>query len=168
MTQVKKGRCWLTVIGLYMALVISGCTSAQPQLARMTCLEAKQDNYTTVTDLHLNRLLDESVNDADLYECWQPAIKAALQQDRRIEKRHLIKAVERFNQRCEEVDFHRAVSQYFALITPHEYRGEDRQLLAAYARFLINQATRSTDVHLKEVKLLCARLDDELYNKFFE
>lgn len=168
MIQVKQGKWWLSAIGLYVVLVISGCTTAQPQSIKVTCFEAKQNNYTTVTDVQMKRFLDESVNDADLDQCWKPAMKNALQQNRPVGKRHLVKAIDLFNQRCDEEMFHCAVSQYLSSLTPSEYRAEDHQLLAAYTRYSINQATSSTDTHLKKVKLLCATLDRELYNKFFE
>jgi len=168
-----------TIIALLPAVILCvtvsllGCTI--PNRAAVirpapNCTEALAGGFTDLSDNALSDLLDRASSEAHLDSCWIPLMKKGLDENRDIRPPHLLKAVKVFNKKQHEAHFHKAVYRYLADIakTPGRYRVEDRRLLESYCSHLIQSAATRGDDHLGHAKLLCSRLDPDLYAKFFE
>lgn len=113
--------------------------------------------------------LDNSVEGSKFYECWKPLMKKALKDGRHIPVNHLAKAVHVFNRNDSKDEFSLVVYLYFKEIINGNgsYRDKEKKLLVQYLSFTINNAKSQQDKNLKKAKLVCSRLDPELYGKFF-
>lgn len=113
--------------------------------------------------------LDNSVSGSLIYECWKPLMKKALKDGRQIPVNHLAKAVHVFNRNDSKDEFSLAVYLYFKEIIngKESYRDKDKNLMKQYLSFTINNAQSKHDKNLEKAKLVCSRLDPELYGKFF-
>ncbi len=113
--------------------------------------------------------LDNSVAGSGFYECWKPLMKKALKGGKHIPINHLAKAVHVFNRNDSKDEFSLAVYLYFKEIINGngEYRDKEKKLLKQYLSFAIKNAQSKQDKKLERAKLVCSRLDPELYGKFF-
>ncbi len=172
MTRFMNSTGWFFVIGFLAGLTLAGCSVTPRSVASPggppSCQEAIDSSLAMVSDDRLAQLLDEALADDNLDACWQPAVEVALEQQRNIPHGHLAKAVEVFNQRRHAELFHAVVSRYLSSLANGQYRKEERRLLEAYARYAIDHAASSSDPRLRDVKLLCAKLDSDLYSKLFD
>ena len=162
----------LAVVLISMATFF-GCTGlrkAAVVMPQLTCAEAVGSSIHNISDNELAALLDESQGEDRRDSCWVPLVKLGLDDKRDIPRAHLVTAVKVFNQREHEAYFHKAVYRYFADLSKNRsgFRPEDRRLLQAYSSYLINSAHSQEDPNLKQAKLLCKRLDRNLYAKLFE
>lgn len=113
--------------------------------------------------------LDNSVEGSGFYDCWKPLMKKALKDGMHIPVNHLAKAVHVFNRNDSKDEFSLAVYLYFKEIINGKgsYHDKQRKLLAQYLSFTINNAQSKQNKNLEKAKLVCSRLDPELYRKFF-
>lgn len=172
MVRIKRLKKWPTLALLCVGSAITACTPVAPTVkqvaATISCEQAQQNNYATVSDQRMVQFLDQSVSDDNLQQCWKPTMAAALQQQREIPQHHLVNALKAFNQRADRQLFHLAVSQYLTSLSMNDYHTQQRRLLVAYSRYLIDHVQSNSDPRLAEMKVLCARLDQDLYRKLFE
>lgn len=159
--------------GLVIGILLAGCVSAKKVAVippQPVCSEAAAGDLSDLTDSELIGLLDGAVDGSGLDDCWIPLMQASLDENREIPQAHLVKAVKTFNKRQYEPYFHKALYRYFKAITdnPGVYRPEDRKLLETYCSYLINSAESSRDRNLRQAKLLCRKLDGNLYARLFE
>jgi len=164
-------------INLAVVLILTatffGCTGLRKAAVIMpqpTCAEAVGSGIRNTSDNDLTALLDESQGEDRRDSCWVPLVKLGLDDKRDIPRAHLAKAIKVFNKREHEAYFHKAVYRYFADLSKNRsgFRPEDRRLLQAYSSYLINSVRSQEDPNLKQAKLLCKRLDRNLYAKLFE
>ena len=163
----------LLAVGGFLTAGLSGCVGAKRAAVirpAPDCTEALAGGFTDLSDNALSDLLDQAALDTRPEACWIPLMKKALDENRDISRTHLLRAVKVFNKKQHEDYFHKAVYRYLADIakTSGRYRVEDRRLLENYCSYLIQSAATRADDHLGHAKLLCKRLDPELYAKFFE
>ena len=113
--------------------------------------------------------LDNSVAGSGFYDCWKPLMKKALNNGRHIPIGHLARAVHVFNRNDSKNEFSLAAYLYFKEIINGNgsYRDKEKELLVQYLSFTINNARSQQDKNLEKAKLVCSRLDPELYGKFF-
>jgi hypothetical protein len=138
-------------------------------VAAPTCSAALSQGISGYSDYELAEVLNDSDTGGSLEDCWIPVMKQALDANRAIPYPHLVKAVKVFNKKRHEAYFHKAVQRYLAEIARGggSYRPEDRQLLETYTRYVIHNAYSSSDPNLAQAKIYCHKLDQALYNKFF-
>lgn len=169
---IKKRLEGLVMLALLcLCVAVTACTPVPPKVevkAAMTCQQARYNNYATVSDQRLIQFLDQSAGDEELNQCWKPTMTAALKQQRAIPQHHLIDALQAFNQRRDSELFHLAIGQYLSTLSLSDYRSQQRRLLVAYTRYLIDHVQSNADPRLAEMKVLCAELDQDLYHKLFE
>lgn len=113
--------------------------------------------------------LDNSVEGSKFYDCWKPLMEKALKDGRQIPVSHLAKAVHVFNRNDSKDEFSLVVYLYFKEIINGNgsYQEKEKKLLKQYLSFTINNAHSKQDKKLEKAKLICSRLDPELYGKFF-
>lgn len=162
-----------TCLGILAASGIVGCTFSRRAaivLPEPTCSEVPTKGIHHFSDNEWVRLLNRSENDESLNDCWIPLMRAGLDVNRNIPGHHLKKAIKVFNQRRYDTYFHKAIYRYYAglINRPDRYDGDNRVLLESYCSYLINTAKSSRDEHLVHAKLICRKLDDNLYAKLFK
>ena len=163
----------LMCLGLLAASGIVGCTYSKRAaiiLPEPTCSEAASKGIHHLSNNELVRLLNRSENDESLSGCWIPLMKAGLDANRDLPGHHLKKAIKVFNQRRYETYFHKAIYRYYAdlINRPDRYDENNRALLESYFSYLINTAESSRDEHLVHAKLICRKLDGNLYARLFK
>jgi len=172
MVITKRLKKWATLSVLCVSAAMTACAPVPAKVeqvkAPISCQQAQYNNYATVSDQRLIQFLDQSAGDEELNQCWKPTMTAALQQQRDIPQHHLIAALKAFNQRRDSELFHLAVDQYLSALSVSDYRSQQRRLLIAYSRYLIDHVQSNADPRLAEIKVLCAELDQDLYHKLFE
>lgn len=172
MATTKRLNRWAGVALLTLCVMVTACTPLPPKVEKVkppiTCQQAQYNDYATVSDQQLVQFLDQSIGAENINQCWQPTLSAALQQQRNIPRQHLVHALKMFNHRRDSELFHLAVRQYLTTLSAIDYHHEQRQLLVAYSRYLIEHVSSNADPRLGEVKVLCAELDQGLYRKLFE
>ncbi|RJQ48792.1 MAG: hypothetical protein C4530_24160 [Desulfobacteraceae bacterium] len=159
--------------GLFLAASLLGCTASRKAAVikpAPNCTEALAGSFNDLSENELSDLLDQTSSETRLESCWIPLMKKGLDDNRDIPHAHLLKAVKVFNKKQHEVYFHKAVYRYLAGLTqtPNRYRMEDRNLLETYCSYLINSAATSKDERLDHAKVLCRKLDRDLYAGLFE
>jgi len=166
-------RVFLSLIGIIgLALSMTACSSQRAEIIPPTCQEAVGDRYYNLTDYEVAQLLDENlVQDCDecLESCWLPLMQRALNDNRAIPHRHILKAVKIFNQEQYERYFHIALYRYFRDLSQGRghYRAVDRELLRTYCSKLVRNSYTQQDEKLSQTMELCRRLDPDLYGKMF-
>ena len=169
----KNTTSLVLVICLLGAWFIAGCVTqkkATVVLAKPTCEEALSGRLRILSDSEVGDLLDKALREDRIDGCWIPLMEISLTENRGIPRKHLVKAVKVFNKHSYEALFHMAVHRYFADIAKgaSRYREEDRKLLGAYCSYLINSVVSAEDQNLKQAKLLCRKIDRDLYARLFE
>jgi len=171
--EIIGKRVFLSLIGIIgLALSMTACSSQRAEIIPPTCQEAVGDRYYNLTDYEVARLLDENlVQDCDacLESCWMPLMKRALDDNRAIPHRHILKAVKVFNQKQYDKYFHVALYRYFRDLSQGrgQYRAVDRELLRSYCSKLVQNSYTQQDEKLSQTMELCRRLDPDLYGKMF-
>ena len=134
----------------------------------VTCSQALSKGIDEISNADLALIMDQAFNEEDL-SCWKRLVKTALEQDSYIPMRHLAKAVHAFNANESENEFSLSIHRYFLEITRGKgtYQGKDQNLMKAYVSFEIKRSQTKNDDRLKKAKLVCKRLDNDLYRKFF-
>ena len=184
MIRLKQKIKEIIAISLFSGLVLfmfQGCLGEKeiapsiapvPEIAKTiaSCSDMILMNTLSIPDRDFSMRLDNSVSGSALYECWQPLMKKALEDGRKIPMKHLARAVHVFNRNDSKEEFSLAVYMYFTEIIRGNgtYRDNDRKLLAQYLSFSINNASSKHDANLEKAKLICSRLDPALYRKFFK
>lgn len=163
----------LMCLGLLATSGIVGCTYSKRVailLPEPICSEAASKGIHHLSDNELVKLLNRSENDESLNGCWIPLIKAGLDANRDLPGHHLKKAIKVFNQRRYEIYFHKAIYRYYAglINKPARFDDNNRALLESYCSYLINTAESSRDEHLVQAKLICRKLDGNLYARLFK
>ena len=165
-------------ITLFLVVVLflsQGCMSSKKTVQLMpapeksvTCSQALAMGPDEILNDDLGLILDQALIENDK-SCWKRLVKTALEQDSYIPMRHLAKAVHAFNANESENEFSLSIHRYFLEITRGKgtYQGKDQNLMKAYVSFEIKRAQTKNDDRLKKAKLVCKRLDNDLYKKFF-
>ena len=168
----SKKRLSVIFTALLLAGGVSGCAQHQPVLSQqpLTCREALATSTGETSNKELVHFLAESVGADQQGECWRPLMKKMLDERQDIPLDHLKKAVKAFNHQQDQEIFHKAIYRYLAEIAKGNapYRPADRMLLESYASYTIQNAAISDDKNLEQARILCQRLDRNLYSKFFE
>jgi hypothetical protein len=151
----------------------SGCVGTKRAAVvdtAVTCSEALRYGLQNYPDTEIEMFLDKAEANGDMEGCWIPVITRSLDENRDIPKRHLVTAVKVFNKRRYEAVFHKAIYRYFAALSkqPDTYGSVERQILEDYCSYLINRAASRRNENLNNAKLLCKRLDRDLYTRLFE
>jgi hypothetical protein len=171
--EIIGKRVFLGLIGIIgLALSMTACSSQRAEIIPPTCQEAVGDRYYNLTDYEVARLLDENlVQDCNecLESCWMPLMQRALDDNRAIPHRHILKAVKVFNQKQYDKYFHVALYRYFRDLSQGrgQYRAVDRELLRSYCSKLVQNSYTQQDEKLSQTMELCRRLDPDLYGKMF-
>jgi len=175
MIQLKQ----MIKIAIFLGLLLfitQGCVGKKETVELMPQIEepvACQDMLLMDTaSIPYNDLilaLDNSVKDSEFHDCWIPLMKKALKDSRHIPVNHLARAVHVFNRNDSKDEFSLAVYLYFKEIINGNgsYQEKEKKLLKQYLSFTINNAHSKQDKRLEKAKLVCSRLDPELYGKFF-
>jgi hypothetical protein len=167
-------KVFLSLIGLIgMTLLMTACAGPQVAIVRPTCQEALGERYQDLTDYEIARLLDDNLIEdcpSCLESCWIPLMEKALDDNRAIPHRHLLKAVKVFNQNQYDRYFHIALYRYFRDLSQGrgQYRAVDRELLRSYCSKLVQDSFTQQDKKLSQTMELCRRIDPELYRKMFQ
>jgi len=134
----------------------------------VSCSQALAMGPDKISNKDLGLILDRALIENDK-SCWKSLVKKSLDQDLYIPMRHLAKAIHAFNANESEDEFSLAIHRYFLEITrgKRAYQKKDQSLMKAYVSFEIKRAKTKNDDRLKKAKLVCKRLDNELYRKFF-
>ena len=172
MNRTNKKIIFLS-IGIFLISGVFGCVGQKRMSVikpEPTCAEALAAGIKAYSDYEIAQLLDSALENKDMDGCWIPLVKQCLDDKREIPARHLVEAVKTLNTNRHEDYFHKAVYRYFAGLAenPEKYRPEDRRFLETYLSFLINTAESNRDKHLGQAKLLCQKLDRNLYARLFE
>jgi len=159
--------------GVFLMSAGSGCVGTKRMAVvdtAVTCSEALRYGLQNYSDSEVEIFLDEGEANGDMDGCWIPVITHSLDENRDIPKRHLVQAVKVFNKRRYEDVFHKAMYRYFAALSkqPNTYGPVDRQVLEEYCSYLINRVASSRNENLNNAKLLCKRLDRDLYARLFK
>jgi hypothetical protein len=159
------------------ALLMAACvpqqkiaeTSAPIWRQPLSCREALASEKM-LAPLETAGLLDENYAEQHIEECWIPLMQKALDQKDDLPLAHLANALKVFNKQRHQRYFHLATYRYFSALIKgsRPYGPEDRQLLEMYCRYVINVAANVQDPNLSNAKLLCRRLDRDLYARLFE
>ncbi|MCG8567024.1 MAG: hypothetical protein MI747_18275 [Desulfobacterales bacterium] len=155
---------------LFLVVAGQGCVQKHasiPQTGRLTCDQAAAAD--SVAPEALAHILAEARQNPDMEGCWTPLMKQALNRGWTLPMADLTLAIHRFNRSDSPALFSAAVHQYLVGIVNGKagYGARERRLLAAYLRFVIEHAPSKQDIRLKQARLLCLRLDSELYQRFF-
>ena len=168
---------WIkTALFLVMLLFIAqGCLGTNQTVKLMegpeqvvSCSQAQAMDLNEIAYDDLVMVLEKAGFDNEL-TCWKQLMKKSLIQDRSLPLNHLAKAVHVFNANESENEFSLATHAYFFKIARDNgiYREKDQRLMKAYVSFEIKRAKTKNDDRLKKAKLVCKRLDNDLYRKFF-
>jgi hypothetical protein len=173
MTIRKTITSGLLIILLLLAAGVSGCATHDQRIVvtpAPTCEEAVANGLNGFSDHELALLLDDSLAESRKSQCWIPIMEMCLEQHRAVPHRHLAEAVAVFNKRRYEPLFHKAVYRYLSDVAKGKaaYGPKDRLLLETYCSFLINSAGTADDRNLRQTQMLCRRLDQNLYARFFQ
>ncbi len=166
-------KVFLSLIGIVgLAVLMTACSAQRAEIIPPTCQAALGNDYYDLTDYEVSRLLDENlVQDCDvcLQNCWIPLMERALDDNRAIPHRHLLKAVKVFNQKQYDKYFHLALYRYFRDLSQGrgQYRRVDRELLRSYCSMLVQESYTRQDEKLSQTMEICRRLDPDLYGKMF-
>ena len=135
---------------------------------RVSCSQALSMGLDGISNNDLGLILDQALLDND-QSCWKQLVQKSLNQDRNIPMTHLARAVHAFNANKSEKEFSLATHMYFLEIVRggRAYQKQDQNLMKAYVSFEIKRAKTKNDNRLKRAKLVCKRLDNDLYRKFF-
>jgi hypothetical protein len=175
MMQFKKIIKIVLLLGLLL-FIAQGCLGKKERVELMPQIEepvACSDMLLMDADsMPYNDLilaLNNSVAGSGFYDCWKPLMKKALKNGRHIPIDHLARAVHVFNRNDSKDEFSLVVYLYFKEIINGNglYQDKEKKLLKQYLSFTINNAKSQQDSNLEKAKLVCSRLDPELYGKFF-
>ena len=165
-------------ITLFLVVVLflsQGCMSSKKTVQLMpapekpvSCSQALAMGPDKIANKDLGLILDRALLENDK-SCWKSLVKKSLDQDLYSPMRHLAKAIHAFNANESEDEFSLSTHRYFLEITRGKgtYQKKDQSLMKAYVSFEIKRANTKNDDRLKRAKLVCKRLDNELYRKFF-
>jgi hypothetical protein len=159
--------CFLTLMPAVAGL--SGCATQSAAPTPLTCDEVMISGLADVSDEALAELLDDSLLNQPREKCWRPIIRQAIEDKRTIPPAHLAEAVKEFNRKADAQIFHTAVCRYLLAVTEGliPYGEPQRMLLETYLTHTIGSARSSTDPHLKDIRVICMRLDPRLYARLF-
>ena len=173
--RVNRGVRALIIAGIIMGS-LAGCSAKKESVPLMaesreelTCTRALNMDTRQIPDDEFFRILDNSQKGDWLDTCWKPLMVKALSEDRDIPIKHLGRAVHRFNTQETKDAFYMAAFQYFSKIVrgEGEYGSPQKQLLTQYLHLAIRDAGHKNDLNLKKAMLVSARLDPEIYDRFF-
>ena len=135
---------------------------------RVSCNQALSMGLDGISNNDLGVILDRELLEND-QSCWKQLVLKSLDQDRNIPMLHIARAVHAFNTNKSENEFSLATHMYFLEIVRggRAYQKQDQDLMKAYMSFEIKRAKTKNDNRLKRAKLICKRLDNDLYRKFF-
>ena len=169
----------LIIAGLVLGF-LTGCTATKnsvpllgdPQentVEALSCADALNMDTRQIPDDEFFRILNNSQTGDWLDTCWKPLMVKALSEDRDIPMKHLGRAVHRFNTQETKEAFYMASFQYFSKIVKGEgeYGSPQKQLLTQYLHLAIRDARHKNDINLKKAMLVSARLDPDVYDRFF-
>ncbi len=161
---------------LFLLFAVQGCIAKKetvtflPEIEEpIACSEMLSMDVGSIPSDDFGRALNRSHSGAEFDRCWKPLMERALKAGRHIPIKHLARAVHVFNRNDSQDQFSLAVYMYFKEIIKGNgvYKEVDKKLLEGYLRFIINNAKSKQDEKLKKARLICSRLDSELYGKFF-
>lgn len=161
---------------LVVLLALQGCVGSKTTVEMMpapesapVCSEILTGGLEGVSDHDLAQALDSASGGMEMDRCWKPVMKRALMQNREIPMRHLAKAVHVFNRNGTREYFSAAVYQYLRGVVNGKgvYRAAEQHLLEEYLRFSIKNARTRHDPALEKARLVCSRLDPQMYDRFF-
>ncbi len=146
---------------------IWGCQTP-PSGPPLSCEE--QLGLGELTKEEVSGLLDSAEQGKEFETCWVPLVKDCLDTNKEIPHRHVILALNRFNQYRHEDYFQKATVRYFRhlIFDEMEYRKQDKQFLTAYVRYVLKNCSSKDCPPLKTARQICKRLDPDLFSKFFE
>lgn len=166
----------IIMIGLFLLVATVGCVGKKKTVKIIPAPEGPKEcsqilvmTLFDIPDDSFHFVLDKAYQTNDLEYCWKPLIKKAIKEDKPIPMDHLAKAVHIFNRNDNKSHFSDVVYLFFkGVINGERAYGEiEKKLLAEYLSFSIQNAGSRQNPALEKAKLVCARLDPELYGKFF-
>ena len=176
MKPIRAYLCWTVLAGAAL-LAATGCTTGKRQAvtligddpAPLTCRQALSMEIRQIPEDDLVRLLANTYHGGAAQTCWQPLMAKALEGDRSLPERQLVRGLKAFNRNETRDLFVRAAYQYFSLIARGDgtYGEPQKQLMTRYLSLVIREADSRTDPELKQAMLVCERLDPGMYHKFF-
>lgn len=161
--------------GIFIFLTTQGCMGSKktvellPVDEPLTCGEMLSMEPSDIPDHDFNHALNTTFTGPAFQTCWKPLMKQALGSGRKIPKYQLARAIHIFNRNDSKHLFSAAVFLYFREILDDNgmYGERERKLMVAYLSFAIQNANSKKDQNLETARLICSRLDPELYNKYF-
>ena len=170
--MTSSRRKWPVLFVGIILFIVSGCsTKSAPTLQKWmpTCTDAIEGNLDRLSDNDIERILNESFESNQIGDCWIPLMKRCLDQEREIPQDHLAQAINQLNNFDNKDYFDKSVFRYFSNIDKGvtSYRSEDRELLTAYCRYTIRNASSSQDPAVRNSELLARRLDPDLFDLMF-
>jgi hypothetical protein len=174
--MIRQKNAIKTILFLVLVLfTIQGCIAKKETVKLMevpvkkvSCNQALSDGVKNLSKEDLDLALDRALFNNEL-TCWKDLMTELLMQERSVSMKHLAKAVHVFNKNESENEFSLAVYQYFLGIIKGKgrYLAKEQNLMKSYVSFEIRNARAKSDTRLKRAKLVCKRLDKQLYEKFF-
>jgi hypothetical protein len=174
--DIFKQKNKLIIFCMFLFFTAQGCVAKKETITLMpgikepvACSDMLLMNTGSIPYNNFILALDNSYSGYGFDTCWKPLMKKALKDGRNIPAKHLARAVHVFNRNDSKDEFSAAVYLYFkAIINGNDsYGDKERKLLAQYLSFTINNAGSKQDERLEKAKLVCSRLDPELYGKYF-
>ncbi|MCP3872064.1 MAG: hypothetical protein GY699_02775 [Desulfobacteraceae bacterium] len=175
MTGFKRYLSSILFLGL-IVVITQGCLGKNETVELMPgpgtpvdCEEMLLMSTRSIPDDDFSQALDRSYYGTGFGTCWKPLMRSALKENRRIPKRHLAKAIHVFNRNDSKAEFSSAVDMYFKEIINGNgsYQKNEKKLMVQYLSFVINDAQSKRDKRLAKAKIVCSRLDPDLYSKVF-
>lgn len=166
----------IIIIILFLLAATVGCVGKKKTVKIIPAPEVPKEcsqilvmSLFDIPDDSFHSALDKGYQTNDLEYCWKPLIKKAIKAKKPIPMRHLSKAVHIFNRNDSKSHFSDVVYLFFKGIINGDraYGKIEKKLLAEYLSFSIQNAGSRQDPDLEKAKLICAKLDPELYGKFF-
>lgn len=156
--------------------ILQGCIGSQPTVELLetpkeplTCRQILSMASEEVPDDDFILALERSKSGEQFESCWKPLMEKSLGENRAVPMNHLARAVHTFNKNETKGVFSEAVYQYLkgVLNGKRTYRAAQQKLMVEYLRFAIKEARSKHDSQLEKARLVCSRLDPDLYEKFF-
>lgn len=166
----------LIICCLFLFFIAQGCLAKKETVKLLpaieepiACSEMLHMDTAAIPADDFALALNRSYSGIGFDDCWKPLMEKALKDGRQIPINHLAKAIHVFNRNDSRDQFSLAVYIYFKEIIKGNrvYKDTDKKLLAEYLSFIINNAKSRQDEELEKARLICSRLDPELYGKFF-
>jgi hypothetical protein len=164
---------WMILAAMALLLVVAGCHKHKAPAVQPpppTCADVLSGQVSAFSARQVENILNDAWAENKKEACWMPLMKHCLDQNADVPHRHLARAVDTFNRYADEPYFHKALFRYFSSIDAGyaDYSASDKELLKAYCRHVIHNATSQRDPNVRNAELLTSRLDAELYEQMFK